>query len=301
MKSSVLFQNQPAIEIRRGSSRVLVSPEHGARILRWERNSRELIHWPDDADWARILKVRGGNPVLFPFLARHFVDGKQNFWRDTDGTVREMPQHGFARDATFTVVEEEDDESTLRLRLTDTEATRTIYPFSFQFDVGVRLTEEDSLEIRLQTHNLGARALPYYAGHHFYLAIPHQERLEWSLDLPCRTWGRQAADGSILHETPTAALLSLGDPSLIDRFQIEPSRANVTLRHLSSGRSFVFELHHAGNAPWYAVTTWTEKPDSDFYCVEPWLGLPNAISHGEGLRHVAPGASETATCIIKTE
>jgi len=44
------------------------------------------------------------------------------------------------------------------------------------------------------------------------------------------------------------------------------------------------------------VTTWTEKPDSDFYCIEPWLGLPNAIHHGEGLRHVAPGATEIAVC-----
>ena len=276
---------------------MLVSPAHGARILRWKRDGRELIHWPDNADWDRILKVRGGNPVLFPFVARHFVDGKQNLWRDEDGTVREMPQHGFVRDAAFQIIDGEDG-NTVRLRFNDNESTRGIYPFSFQFDVVVRLPDEDRLEVRFETHNFTSRPLPYYAGHHFYLAIPHGERSDWSLKIPCRSWGRQNAEGSILHETPTSEVLSLGDPALIDRFQIKPGAANVTL-HDRSGRHFIFELEHPGSAPWYAVTTWTEKPDSDFYCIEPWLGVPNAISHGEGLRYIAPGATETATCVIK--
>jgi aldose 1-epimerase len=47
---------------------------------------------------------------------------------------------------------------------------------------------------------------------------------------------------------------------------------------------------------WYAVTTWTEGPDSDFYCVEPWLGLPDAIHHGQGLRWLQPGQTEEALC-----
>jgi galactose mutarotase-like enzyme len=44
------------------------------------------------------------------------------------------------------------------------------------------------------------------------------------------------------------------------------------------------------------VTTWTQSGDSDFYCVEPWLGLPNAIHNNLGLRRLEPGQTETATC-----
>lgn len=51
--------------------------------------------------------------------------------------------------------------------------------------------------------------------------------------------------------------------------------------------------------PWYAVTTWTEAADSDFFCIEPWLGLPDAIHNGLGLRWLAPGASETAALRIR--
>jgi galactose mutarotase-like enzyme len=60
----------------------------------------------------------------------------------------------------------------------------------------------------------------------------------------------------------------------------------------------VFELTHPGSVPWYAVTTWTQSADSDFYCIEPWLGLPNAIHHGEGLRRIDPGKTEIATCVL---
>jgi galactose mutarotase-like enzyme len=297
MKSPLLFQNQPCFELADGESRAIVSAEHGARILRWERGGREIITWPDDADWTKILKVRGGNPVLFPLIARHFVDGKNELWRDTDGTVRPMPQHGFARDATFAVVEDPATD-TLRMRLTDSESTRAFYPFAFQFDVVVRLQPGARLEVHFETTNTGDVPLPYYAGHHFYFALPHDQRAEWTLHLPCKAWGRQAADGSIVREKAAAADLSLGDRDIIDRFQIEPTAPMITLRHEGSGRRLVFELTHANTAPWYAVTTWTQAPESDFYCIEPWLGLPNAIHHGEGLRRLAPNATEIATLVL---
>jgi galactose mutarotase-like enzyme len=297
VKSALLFQNQPAIEISDGPDRVIVAPEHGARILRWEREGREIITWPPAADWSRILKVRGGDPILFPFVARHFVDGKQDLWRDEKGVIRPMTQHGFARDAKFTVIETGD--ASLRMRLTDSEATRAAYPFSFQFDVVVTLHAQSRLEVSFETTNLGEEPLPYYAGHHFYLAIPHGKRADWALHLPCDSWGRQNSDGSIRREEATARNLHLDDPGLIDRFQIGPLEGEVTLSNAQTKQRLVFELDQG--IRWYAVTTWAESPDSNFYCIEPWLGLPNAIHHGEGLRHVVPGLTEIATCVLKAD
>src|SRR5260221_9440686 len=138
MKNSLLFQNQPAIEIIEGPNKIVVSPGHGARLLLWEREGREIIPWPKNTDWSRINKVRGGNPILFPFVARHYVDGKNQFWRDQGGTVRPMPQHGFALDAKFTVIDGEP-ENAVRMRLVDSEETYACYPFAFQFDVVGRL------------------------------------------------------------------------------------------------------------------------------------------------------------------
>ena len=297
MKSPLLFQNQPVVAISDAQNKIVVSPGHGARLLRWEREGREIITWPEDADWARILKVRGGNPVLFPFIARHFVDGKNELWRDAGGTVRPMPQHGFVRDAQFAVIDGEPDQ-TLRMRLTDSEETRACYPFAFQFDVVVCLQPGSRLEIRFETTNTGGDPLPYYAGHHFYLALPHRERTDWTLGLNCASWGRQAPDGSVVREEAKQDVLPLDDPALIDRYHIQPRDSTVTLLNTKTGQSLIFELSHPGSVPWYAVTTWTENAASDFYCVEPWLGLPNAIHHGEGLRRLAPGRTEVATCVL---
>ena len=241
--------------------------------------------------------MRGGNPILFPFVARHFVDGKNELWRDRDGVVRPMPQHGFARDAAFTEAGDEG-ESAVRLRISDTAATRAFYPFGFLFDVVVTLQGGSRLEVALETTNRGDEPLPYYAGHHFYFAIPHDERAGWNLHLPCAAWGRQAPDGSIQRETAEAEDLSLGDPALIDRFQIGPRESRVTLLHRATGRRLVLELQPASSVPWYAVTTWSQAPEADFYCVEPWLGLPNAIHHGEGLRFVGPGETERAALVL---
>ena len=103
MKGPTQFQNQAAYEIRGGESRRVLAPDQGARLLLWERAGREVIRWPADANWQNILKVRGGDPILFPFIARHFVDGKKDLWRDAAGVVRPMPQHGFARELPWAV------------------------------------------------------------------------------------------------------------------------------------------------------------------------------------------------------
>jgi len=297
MKSPLLFQNQPAFELSDAQNKIVVCPEHGARILRWEHAGREIITWPEKADWGQILKVRGGNPVLFPFIARHFVDGKIGFWQDAQGTVRELPQHGFVRDAKFSVIEDRATNS-LRMRVVDSEETRVFFPFGFQFDVVVALLPSSRLEVRFETTNTGDAPLPYYAGHHFYLAMPHGERGDWTLDLPCATWGRQNPDGSIVHEKATDKVLHFNDPAIIDRFQIKPLEAKATLNNAKTGQKLIFEMDAPGTIPWYAVTTWTQAAESDFYCVEPWLGLPNAIHHNEGLRWLAPGVTEVATCVL---
>jgi galactose mutarotase-like enzyme len=208
-----------------------------------------------------------------------------------------MPQHGFAVGAKFTVVEGEA-ENVLRMRLVDSDETRVFYPFAFQFDVVVGLLPGSRLEVRFETTNTGDCPLPYYAGHHFYFAVPHQERADWTLRLPCTEWGQRTENGAVIHEKAAQDLLRLNDPAMIDRFQIGPKDSKATLSNTRTGRRLVFELDHPGVVPWYVVTTWTEFPDSDFYCVEPWLGLANAIHHGEGLRWLAPGAKEIATIVL---
>jgi galactose mutarotase-like enzyme len=290
---------QAFVHIAHGAARLQLAPQLGGRLLSWRIGDETIIYWPERADWSNVARVRGGNPLLFPFLGRHRVDGRLGEWRDQGGVVRALPMHGFARDLPF-LHEIDADEHGVRMTLTDTEATRTQYPFAFRFEAAYRLAGPQTLDVTLTTSNRGDAPLPYYAGHHFYFALPHTARGQTTLALPPTERRRQREDGSITEPEQGAPRYTLDDPLIHDRFHCltsvpaQPARLECP----ALGRRIDIELDRPGSVPWYAVTTWTEADTSDFYCVEPWLGLPDAIHNGLGLRWLAPGATETASLRI---
>lgn len=292
------FQNQPVIELQDAASRVLIAPQYGARLLTWTIDEDPILYWPKETDWATpqsVAGTRGGNPILFPFIARHYVDGVLAKWRDASGTVRDMPMHGFARNLPFEVVEQ--NTRVLRMRLQPNDETKAIYPFDFSFDVAYELTGA-TLISTLETTNTGGTPLPYYAGHHFYFAIPHNTRNEWQIDLPCKTWGSQNSDGSVNFYEAESTSTTLDDPRLVDRFHLNFTQPGIRLQNAQTGALRRVEWEPEYSPLWYDVTTWTQSSESNFYCIEPWLGLPNAIHHGHGLRWLQPGRKETAVCRI---
>jgi galactose mutarotase-like enzyme len=300
MITTVPFQGQSVFRLTDGNSEILLSPNHGGRLLRWQYAERPVICWPENADWNLINKVRGGNPILFPFIARHYVNGALGKWQDAEGVVRDLPMHGFARDLPFAHVSG-DDQNTLTIRLEHNAETLTAFPFPFRFDLKYKL-ESSSLTVSFITTNLGPTPLPYYPGHHFYFAMPHQDRKNWRISFPSLHSGRQNSDGSIVFSDLISHDHSLADPELSDRFHLDSHSGNVSLQCLTDPRRIEFITSTTDvpdSAPWHAITTWTQTPESDFYCVEPWLGLPNAIHHGHGLRWIAPGTTETATCRLE--
>jgi galactose mutarotase-like enzyme len=304
------FQHQDIIEIAQGASLLRFAPQAGGRLLSWHIDGEPVIHWPDVADWSQPAKIRGGNPLLFPFLGRHRVDGQIGRWRDAAGTVRDLPMHGFARDLPFAasvepaaVASGAGESATVRMTLTDTDATRTGYPFGFRFEAVYRLADDHTLDVELTTVNTGAAGtapLPYYAGHHFYFSLPHTQRSETVLELPRTTRCFQQPDGSISPAEPGEPRYTLDEARILDRFHCLDGVPDQPVRLVAPGlnRTITIDLQQPGSVPWYSVTTWTEAAESDFYCVEPWLGLPDAIHNGLGLRWLEPGQTETAALRI---
>lgn len=291
------LQNQPVIKISSGHATASVMPSHGARLLSWSVPDWDILRWPSECDWDRIPKVRGGDLVLFPFIARTFANGRIGFWIDDAGVQRPAPMHGFAKDSPFRIVSSSPDSVTLRLDSNET--TMSIYPFAFCLEVTYRI-EADSLLTAFHVLNRGDGPMPWSAGHHYYFHIPAAERPAWHLSLPCQKWGRQNyADGSIAFEPASHQGASLDDPAWIDRFHANPDFARVELFHSSSGRAIVFENPSHLPESWPCVTTWTEKPESDFFCVEPWSAYPNAIHNKLGLRSLQPGASDEVSCRVR--
>lgn len=291
------------VDLSSGASTLRFAPWAGGRLLSWHIGGEPVIRWPDDANWSQPARVRGGNPLLFPFLGRHRVDGQIGRWRDAQGVVRDLPMHGFARDLPF-AAQIDDDGRGIRMTLADSDATRAGYPFAFRFEAAYRLADDHTLDVSLAATNTGTDPLPWYAGHHFYFALPHAQRAQTTLELPPTVRRHQLPDGSISAAEVGAARYLLDDPSIIDRFHVfdpAPPAAPVRMVAPDLGRAVTIELHRPGSMPWYAVTTWTEADDSDFYCIEPWLGLPDAIHNGLGLHWLAPGATAKADLRIRVD
>lgn len=295
-----VFQDHEIVELRNGGSLVRIAPQFGARLLSWHCDGESIIHWPDEADWSRIAGLRGGNPILFPFIARHRVDGVIGRWRDDAGVVRDVPMHGFARDLPF-AAEPLGDGTGLRMTLVDTPATQTGYPFSFRFEVVYRLIDARTLEVEFVTANTGHSKLPYYAGHHFYFTLPHGQRSVSTLEVPATHYRHQSPEGKMSDAATGDVRYQFDDPAIVDRFHCLGGMSEQPVRIVAPElrRTIEIDLHRPGSVPWYAVTSWTETGQSDFYCVEPWLGLPDAIHHGLGLRWLEPGQVETASLQVR--
>jgi galactose mutarotase-like enzyme len=106
----------------------------------------------EDQFWNRVA------PNLFPIVGR-LKDDKYCFL----GQDFLMKQHGFARDCTFSVVE--NDSQALRLRLVWDEATFRAYPFHFQYDV-IYSAQGGLLWVDYEISNLGEGPMLYSVGGH---------------------------------------------------------------------------------------------------------------------------------------
>jgi len=233
----------------------------GAEPVWWRVGKRELIWTGDPAHWARHA------PILFPVVGA-----------SAGGSVRvgpqsyPMPQHGFARDSLFTVVEQ--DETSARLRLIESDDTWKHYPFRFILEVGVALAP-DSLTLAFEVTNTDTSDMPYAVGFHPAFPWPfdaddrdghaiefeHNENPEVAgitNDGLLREGGRRLPlDGNRLPLDPemfTEALIFLDAKSRSMHFR-SPSGASIELE--------------AGDFPHLAL--WT-KPDAPFLSMEAWTG-----------------------------
>lgn len=185
-----------------GASTFLARPELGARLMSWnlrmaDGSVRDVIYWPENADYNDFAKVRGGNPILFPFSARTFHAGTIEQWQDAQGTVRPMPMHGFAREGRFDIVSM--DATGFTAELKPDAAAATAYPFNYRFSVRY-VFEERSLKVYLRLDNLGDEPIQWSAGHHFYFTLPWREDLQrndYYFEIPAKACFTQAADGSL--------------------------------------------------------------------------------------------------------
>jgi len=294
----ILYSGQTLTRWRVGNSTFLAMPEKGARLMNWnialgDGSVRDVLYWPENADFADFAKVRGGNPILFPFNARVFDRGDIHFWRAADGVRRPMPMHGIARQGDFKVTRL-DTRGFVAQFMPSAEA-HECYPYDYEYTVTYRF-EPFGLSCEFALSNLGREPLPWSAGHHFYFTLPWTEgtkRSDYMVRIPATKRLRQDATGALVTGPQLKSDESFANPELVDALHThlrhneivfgEKNRPGDVIMHLGTEK-----VPH----PNATVVTWTFADDAPYYCVEPWMGPPNAPEHKIGLHFVAPGETQ---------
>ena len=288
---------------RVGRSTFLACPERGARLINWnlalaDGSIRDVIHWPEDATLDGIASVHGGNPILFPFSSRCVDRGTPFFWRDHAGVSRPMPMHGLARQGRFTI--DRADATGFAATFQPDDTARESYPYNYEFTVIYRFTAT-ALTCEFVLKNLDARPIPWSAGHHFYFTVPWETgrtRADYRLEVPAIRRLHVNKEGQLVPAPDAPAADSLAAPHWFDTVHLGLTSPVATLAPAGGGRSGAIEISLGLDkkrrpTPDDTFVTWSAKPDSPFFCVEPWMGPPNAAANGIQLPHVPVGRSQS--------
>lgn len=206
---------------------------------------------------------RWGMPLMIP-----------NFSRLKDGIFQEkhttLPIHGFGRLLPWTLTGQ--DEHTLSIQLTSSEATRTDYPYEFTFTATIA-TSERTLTYTLSMENRSDEMMPIAPGFHPYFAIAQRDKARLHVenllgfDVSAFDWQNDPPD------TPYA-------------FQ-----HHVTIQFPHSGTLTIREQPIDGNYALANMQVWSEpanKPDHAFVCFEPTVGSEDALNRPADRLNIPP-------------
>lgn len=296
----VSYLGQEVLRWTVGRSTFLALPEKGARLMHWhltmpDASDRDVIYWPELKSLEDFHRIRGGNPILFPFNARTYDRGEIHFWRGPDGERRPMAMHGYARQGKFKITRC-DARGFAALFEPDADA-KAAYPYDYEFTVTYRFSSL-GLACELSLKNLGKQPIPWSAGHHFYFTVPWTEgakRGDYAIRIPAgRTHKQDAKTGAMTPGPTLPGTTPLDNPELIDTIHTQLKSNAVTFGPPNQPGEVTVKLGtEKVPDPEAAFVTWTADSTSPFYCVEPWMGPPSAPENKAGLHWVAPGQTQT--------
>ncbi len=263
--------------------------------------SRELLYVQSALWELSSVDACGGWPFLFPICGRLKHDGQLEHYLH-DGEVYRMPIHGFGPRAAWTASSESDDE--LQLSLTDNEDTYACYPFRFRVVLTYQVKSKE-LTCRQEIENRGDNPMPYYAGFHPYFLTPPasdgKDAVQVDFEPAERLLYNEDLTQVVGSTNPLTFPASVAQPELNE--QLHRLGPNTTA-HIIYPDGLTLHLEARGQGtddhPFPYVQLYT-KENKPFFCVEPWMGVPNALNTGEGVRWLQPGQRETAIISLRAE
>lgn len=283
-----------AITLRSGDLETTWLPEHGLVGSSLRHRGEELLGQRAGLDAYLAKGSAFGIPLLAPWANR--LDGLTYGDVTLDAGVKGgdagLPKDGggVLVGRAWTVAQETADGFTAEL-VAD-EAILTVFPFPHTWTVRVGLTP-DTLTVATALRATGGVPVPVSFGWHPLFTLPGVPRAGLDVRLPVRTELPTDARGIPNGERFPVAIA----PGPLDHRDLDTEYVawdgDVVLR--GGGR----ELRVAfGDATGYPVGHVWAPLDEDFVAWEPMTAPTNALVTGDGLRHVAPGETFTATFAV---
>lgn len=246
--------------------------EAGAELvsLRSKSMNIEYIWQGNPAFWNRH------SPILFPIVGR--LKNNQYIY---EGKTYHLPQHGFARDQLFQVIEQSDQSATFSLK--STKETYQYYPFDFELVLTYEL-EEQNLIVRYQVENLGIQTMYFSIGGHPAFNVPLEETLtfeDYFLNFfPKKSRTQIPLSGSALNiKNKTLAQTNTSIDLIHELFKndalIFETKGNNAFSIETDKSQHGITLSYT-DAPYVGI--WSPYPKkAPFVCIEPWLGIADTI------------------------
>ncbi len=255
-------------------SRLEVVPERGGIITRWSLEGQEVFYLDEERFKNPELTVRGGVPILFPICG----DLPDNVYV-YDGQPYSLRQHGFARNLPWEVIEQSTEGCCkITLSLKSNDETLEMYPFDFELKVIYEL-EGKMLKIKQQYINKSDKVMPLSFGFHPYFLVKDKEKL--SLDIPASSY--QVKDTKEV--APYDGTFDFNDEE-IDVVLKSLKRSSASITDTTRG----LKVSLKWSDEYSTIVFWTLK-GKEYVCLEPWSAPRNAISTGENLIELEPGAT----------
>ena len=265
------------IILKDGALTATVYPDYGGMLGKLNLSGIEILHL-NEARLPQGAVLAGGNPVLFPFPSKTADDRYE-----LNGKTYRMPFHGLVRDSAFGV-EEVTPSSVTLLRTGCREWMKDLYPFDFELRLTYAL-EGGALRLTARVNNGSDRPMPHAFGWHPYFVTTDKASAYLKANMGyCERWddaGKTAVPTGVDLTPPVDYVFS--------------GRTGDTAELVSPADGYGVRIRSSD--AFRALIACTLFPGTT--CVEPWIGLPNAINTRENLQWIAPGEEARYDCFLE--
>lgn len=279
-----------------GLTQATIVPERGgyvsSLIMPFQSGPRETLFLYDYARDEIIDNLPGGIPFVFPICARISRDGIEGVYL-YDGEQYQLNIHGFSWFEKWDVLSVT--ENSIELVLKSNSNTLISYPFEFEIILKF-IIENGKLECHQIYKNTDKeKAMPYYAGFHPYFLTPKLNEGKENMALNFHSTRRLKYNATLtdivgeqfIIKTP----VKITDPEINEQLSILSDDKCVTLTY-PNGEAIKINAYGIDDFNMFSYLQLYNIPEKPFFCIEHWMGFPNAMNSVDGVRWLKAGESE---------